>query len=116
MNKELMFMHDGQHYFIQLPQSIAEDADDEWTVFLKTLKNQGVTQVYFVYEDVRGRYLTILLNQAIPQNCLEKLPKTAEFRQNGSHPYILFQQTIITYDPDWMEIVDSKWKNHLENN
>jgi hypothetical protein len=111
MQKEVMFMHDGQHYFIQQVKPLIENVEEKDS-FLKVLENQGIRQVFEVYEDVRNRYLTILIDQPIPENCLSKLPEGAAFRQGNQYPYVLEQQTIIMYDPEWLAIVAAKWEEN----
>jgi hypothetical protein len=114
MKKEVIFYHEGNPIFIQLPEEDVKTGYSPATSsVLQLLEIQGIIPLYEVYEDFRVRNLTILINQQIPENILTLLPDSADYRPNNNHPYILVDMTIICFDSIWCEIVDKAWKNGM---
>lgn len=113
--KQVHFHHEGQDYFIALPDIRAVSGDLFHELF-EILAAHGIYTVYDVEEDVKGRYQTIYVNQSL--RALEgsaELPAGVELRYGHTAPYLYIAQTltIISHDPDFIALVDKVWK---ENN
>jgi hypothetical protein len=112
MRKEVVFFNEGNPTVVRLPEeNIKTGYLPDTAKVLQLLDAHGIIPLYEVYEDIRVRNLSILINQQIPEDIIPLLPDSAEYRPNNMHHYILVEMTIISCDPIWCEIVDKAWKN-----
>jgi hypothetical protein len=112
MKKEVVFYFEGNPVFIQLPKVDLNNNYSKGIVeTLELLSQNGIMPLYEVYENVKVRYLTLLIDHPIPENIIPLLPSSAEYRPNNNHPYILVDMTIICFDASWFEIINNAWQN-----
>ncbi|MCU0347730.1 MAG: hypothetical protein MUC59_12390 [Saprospiraceae bacterium] len=109
--KEVHFNHEGQDYFISLPTA---SQSTEQSYLNSLLADFGIQPVYHVEEDVKGRYLTILVNKSLRMLEGTPLPDGVELRQGTTEPYLYLAKwmAIIAYDEDWLAVVDGVWKRN----
>ncbi len=113
--KEVHFRHDdGQDYFISLPTPRTTDSEVVlYYQILDILAAHGIAPCYEVEEDVKGRYLTVLVSKSM-RVLVEKeiqLPGNVVYKYGNEEPYLLLDgPMIIAYNPDFMVVVDRIWK------
>ena len=115
--KEVHFQYNGEDYFISQPIPLESyPLDSPYREFLAWLESQDVYRVYNVEEDVKGRYLTVLVDKPLAfLTDSHKLPDFVELRQGKVEPYLYFAKDlhIIAYERGWLEVVDGIWKGSM---
>lgn len=118
--KEVHFNHEGQDYFITLPTPMQGPPTAPFNQLMALLESQGIREAYHVEEDVKGRYLTILVDKTL--RLIEEsapLPAWVELRAGkDGEPYLYLAEslTIIAHDPAWLAIVDRVWNGWRPKN
>ncbi|GEM_PF-3790834 len=113
LKKEIHFTHEEQDYFISLPKAKETFYPSQFRQVLDLLESKGIQRVYDVEEDVKGRYLTILVDKSLAIfEGSQELPDGVILRAGKEEPYLYLPdtQTIVFYGADWLGLVNERWR------
>lgn len=113
LKKEVHFNYEGQDYFVSMPLVKETFHPSQFREVLDLLESNGVQRLYDVEEDIKGRYLTVLVNKSLSfLEGSQELPKGVELRAGKDEPYLYLPEgpLIFSYCPEWLAVVDEKWK------